>query len=157
MRENPKSVTFYSAYLNESVGFDIQNASLEEEAEDQPYRLFAHVSLTRDTRATGGMVPDDVWVQGRDDDADTRELTEQIRTKYDQSEKRIVKKYLEAIDFQVALYDKRETVKCDGIRVRAQAEPPINDHLPSRTRFPCSWTQLNAHGCLGDERLSREE
>ncbi|RYP51532.1 hypothetical protein DL769_010800 [Monosporascus sp. CRB-8-3] len=90
--------------------------SLEEDVEEQLYRLFAHVSLARDHPAMGDMVPDDVWqnlppdpeivgleerharrkqgryrVQGWDDEAEARELTEQIRTKHDQREKAAVK------------------------------------------------------------------
>ncbi|CAH0017227.1 unnamed protein product [Clonostachys rhizophaga] len=59
MRQDPRFMTFQSAYLNENANFDLQNAFLEEEKESQ---LFcAHVSLTRDPRATADMVPDEVW------------------------------------------------------------------------------------------------
>ncbi|RYP50628.1 hypothetical protein DL768_003910 [Monosporascus sp. mg162] len=85
IRDDPQSVTVYRTYLNDNVGFDIQNTFLEEEAEDQLYGLFAHVSLTRDPRATRDMVPDDgrYKVQSRDGEDEIRELTEQIRTKED--------------------------------------------------------------------------
>ncbi|KAH7176273.1 hypothetical protein EDB81DRAFT_34260 [Dactylonectria macrodidyma] len=61
MRHDPKFATFLSAYLNENVGFDIQNAFLEDETEDQLYRLLAHVSLNHDPRAARDMVPDEFW------------------------------------------------------------------------------------------------
>ena len=61
MRHDPKFYTFQSAYLNEIAKFHLQNAFLEEEMEDQLFRLFAHVSLTRDPRATRDMVPAEVW------------------------------------------------------------------------------------------------
>jgi len=61
MRHDPRFTTFHNAYLNEKVVFDIQNTFLGEQTEDQLYKLFAHVSLTRDPRATRDMVPDAVW------------------------------------------------------------------------------------------------
>jgi hypothetical protein len=61
MRQDPRSITFQSAYLNEIANFDLQNAFLEVEKESQLFRLFAHVSLTRDPRVTADMVPDEVW------------------------------------------------------------------------------------------------
>jgi hypothetical protein len=47
MRQDPRFMTFQSAYLNEIANFDL--------------RMFAHVSLTRDLRATADMMPDEVW------------------------------------------------------------------------------------------------
>ncbi|RYO74333.1 hypothetical protein DL764_010858 [Monosporascus ibericus] len=131
MRNDPKFATFYSAYVNENVGSDIQNTFLEEEAEDQLDRLFAHTPAVLATSA-----PRETWVQGRDDETEIRELTEQIRTKYDQREKRTLEKYdlteeevfqlrVEAIDFQVALYDTRETVRCDCIRYGRRPSRPL--------------------------------
>ena len=61
MRYNPRFTTFHNAYLNEKVVFDIQNTFLGEQTEDQLYKLFTHVSLTRDPRATRDIVPDAVW------------------------------------------------------------------------------------------------
>ena len=59
--------TFQDAYLNQIANFDLQNAFLEEETEDQLFRLFAHVSLTRDPRAKKDMVPDKVWANYKPD------------------------------------------------------------------------------------------
>ncbi|GKU10200.1 unnamed protein product [Fusarium langsethiae] len=61
MRQDAGFMTFQRAYLNEIANFDLQNAFLEEEKESQLFRLFAHVSLTRDPPATADMVPDEVW------------------------------------------------------------------------------------------------
>lgn len=61
IRHDPKFATFYGAYLNEMAQFDMQNTFLGEQAEDQLYKLFAHVSLTRDPRAVRDMVPEEVW------------------------------------------------------------------------------------------------
>lgn len=115
LRHDPKFFTFQSAYLNEVANFDLQNAFLEEETEDQLFRLFAHVSLTRDPRATRDMVPAEVWtnlppdpeiasleeeraklkqgqyrLQGYRDEAKIRQLTDMIRSKRAQRDKRIV-------------------------------------------------------------------
>ena len=120
IRHDPKYFTFQSAYLNEKAKFDLQNTFLEEKKEDQLFRLFAHVSLTQDPRATRDMVPDFVWAnlqpdpeiaeleerrtelkqgqyrfQGREDEAEIRQLTEMIRSKRQQREKQIVKDYRE--------------------------------------------------------------
>ncbi|KAK0630602.1 hypothetical protein B0T17DRAFT_507063 [Bombardia bombarda] len=120
MRHDPKFYTFQSAYLNEIAKFHLQNAFLEEETEDQLFRLFAHVSLTRDPRATRDMVPAEVWAnrppdpeisaleeqkaelkqgryrfQGREDEAKIQALTKEIRNKRAQRNKRTVKDYRE--------------------------------------------------------------
>lgn len=60
MRHDPKWATFNSAYINENVQFDIQNAFIDEPSEDSLIGLFTHVSLSRDPRAQRNMVPDEV-------------------------------------------------------------------------------------------------
>jgi hypothetical protein len=113
-------MTFQSAYLNEIANFDLQNAFLEGEKESQLFRPFAHVSLTRDPRATADMVPDEVWanlapdpeiveleeqraqlkrgkyrIEGHEDEEEIRQLTNKIRTKRAYREKQVVKEYRE--------------------------------------------------------------
>ncbi len=61
MRHDQRFFTFQDAYLNQIAKFHLQNGFLEEEMENQMFRLFAHVSLTRDPRARRDMVPPDVW------------------------------------------------------------------------------------------------
>jgi len=61
MRHDPRFATFYGAYINEIAEFHLQNAFLEEETEDKLFKMFAHVSLTRDPRATRDMVPKEIW------------------------------------------------------------------------------------------------
>ncbi|KAG4268336.1 hypothetical protein FPRO04_12442 [Fusarium proliferatum] len=56
MRHDPQFATFHQAYLNDIANVDLQNAFLEEEKQSQLFRLFAHVSLTRDPRATADML-----------------------------------------------------------------------------------------------------
>src|SRR5688572_33202463 len=120
MRQDPRFMTFQSAYLNENANFDIQNAFLEEEKESQLFRLFAHVSLTRDPRATADMVPDEVWanlapdqeiveleeqraqlksgnyrIEGCENEAQIRHISNKIRTKRAQLDKQVIKEYRE--------------------------------------------------------------
>lgn len=57
MRHDPKFATFHGVYLNEKEDFDLQNTFLGEKTKDQLYKLCAHVSLTRDPRATRDMFP----------------------------------------------------------------------------------------------------
>ncbi|KAG7408505.1 hypothetical protein Forpe1208_v011968 [Fusarium oxysporum f. sp. rapae] len=120
MCQDPRCMTFQSAYLNEIANFDFQNAFQEEEKESQLFRLFAHASLTRDPRATADMVPDSVWanlvpypeivelreqraqlkrskyrIEGHEDEEEIRQLTNKIRTKRAYREKQVVKEYRE--------------------------------------------------------------
>ncbi|KFA50735.1 hypothetical protein S40293_10099 [Stachybotrys chartarum IBT 40293] len=116
MRHDPQFATFYHAYLNEIANFDMQNAFLEEEKESQLFGLFAHVSLTRDPRATADMVPEEAWanlapdpeiieleeerarlkqgryrIEGHPDEQRIRQLTNEIRTKRAQRGRQVVK------------------------------------------------------------------
>lgn len=52
LRHDPRFATFYDAYINEIAQLHLQNAFLEEEMEDLLFKMFAHVSLTRNLRAT---------------------------------------------------------------------------------------------------------
>ncbi|KAK4151935.1 hypothetical protein C8A00DRAFT_44942 [Chaetomidium leptoderma] len=61
MRHDPKWATFNSAYLNEKVGFHLQNAFLDEPTEDSLLTMLSHIGLMRDPRACKDMVPDEVW------------------------------------------------------------------------------------------------
>ncbi|PQK15629.1 hypothetical protein BB8028_0005g11410 [Beauveria bassiana] len=87
MRHDPQFATFFSAYLNETANFDLQNAFLEEEKQSQLFRMFAHVSFTRDPRAVRDMVPDEVWAN-QPPDPEIVELEEE-RTKLKQGKYRI--------------------------------------------------------------------
>ena len=120
MRHNPEFFIFQDAYLNQIVNFDIQNAFLEEEKESKLFRMFAHVSLTRDPRATKDMVPPEVWANlppdpyisklkerrqmlkrgqyrfdGCENESEIRDLTAKIKSKETQRERQIVKDYRE--------------------------------------------------------------
>ncbi|KAK4119899.1 hypothetical protein N657DRAFT_649680 [Parathielavia appendiculata] len=61
MRHDPKWATFSSAYINEKVGFHLQNAFLEEPTEDSLLAMLSHIGHMRDPRTRRDMVPDQVW------------------------------------------------------------------------------------------------
>ncbi|RKK65547.1 hypothetical protein BFJ69_g16185 [Fusarium oxysporum] len=197
MRHDPQFTTFHHAYLNEIAHFDLQNAFLEEEKQSQLFRLVAHISLTRDPRATADMVPKDVWanlppdpdiaeleeqraqlkqgnyrINGHPDEKQIRKLTEDIRKKNAQREKRAVKEYhrifqlkIKAVDLMVTLCNKRETVKRDRIRQRTNSCLPINtepletEHktLYSPARFPLLMHAAQCSNCISNKRLYQEE
>ncbi|KAK3938085.1 hypothetical protein QBC46DRAFT_460441 [Diplogelasinospora grovesii] len=59
MRHDPKWATFNSAYINVRVKFHLQNAVLHEPHEDALIKMLMHISVMRDPRANGDMVPDE--------------------------------------------------------------------------------------------------
>ncbi|KAK6859008.1 hypothetical protein PG995_004861 [Apiospora arundinis] len=106
LRHDPKWATFNSAYINENIEFDTQNAFLDEPTEDVLINLFTHVGMTRDPRARRKMVPKQVWeslppdpeiealrerreilkagryrYKGKENEEEIRFLSESIRTK----------------------------------------------------------------------------
>ncbi|KZL63688.1 FluG domain-containing protein [Colletotrichum tofieldiae] len=158
MRHDPKFATFHGAYLNEKVNFDLQNTFLEENTEGQLYKLFSHVSLTRDPRATRDMVPEAVWknlpadpeimdlerqrqelkggqyrVQGMENEAKIRQLTEKINTKRDQRDKKVVKAYRSYYFYNRSTWD-IERQAC-GIEDEEYVEPAISLTIPERARL----------------------
>jgi hypothetical protein len=147
MRHDPKFATFFNAYLNEFAQFDLQNAFLEEEKEVQLFRMFAHVSLTRDPRAVRDMVPKEVWeaappdpeivkmeekrnslkqglyrIEGCADEERIRQLTNDIRLMRAQREKRIVKEYREFYFYHRPTWD-----------LEAQARGEVEEHFEEPT------------------------
>ncbi|KAJ9419892.1 hypothetical protein FOXG_15582 [Fusarium oxysporum f. sp. lycopersici 4287] len=158
MRQDPRFMTFQSAYLNEIANFDLQNAFLEEEKESQLFRLFAHVSLTRDPRATADMVPDEVWanlapdpeiveleeqraqlkqgkyrIVGRDNEEEIRRLSNKIRTKRACREKQVVKEYREDYFYHRPTWDIEQQAR--GEEEEEYIEPTIDVHIPERNRL----------------------
>ncbi|KAH8882112.1 hypothetical protein GQ53DRAFT_753940 [Thozetella sp. PMI_491] len=173
LRQDPRFFTFQNAYLNQIANFHLQNAFLEEEMEDQMFRLFAHVSLTRDPRATRDMVPPEVWenlppdpeitaleerraglkggqyrFDGQDNEAEIRELTETIRSKRAQREKRIVKEYRENYFHHRPTWDIERQAR--GEEMEEYVEPTIDLVIPERAR-------LAEILCYQPDNLSEEE
>ena len=158
MRHNPKFLTFQDAYLNEKVEYNVIGAALEEKKEDRLYKMFAHVSLTRDPRATRDMVPEEVWanakpdpeivaleerraqlkngryrIQGLECEAEVRELTEQIRTKRKQYDEAIVRDYREYYFYNRSTWDIERQLR--GEAEEEYAEPEIDLCIPERARL----------------------
>ncbi|KAH8768366.1 FluG domain-containing protein [Diaporthe sp. PMI_573] len=173
LRQDPRFFTFQNAYLNQIANFHLQNAFLEEEMEDQMFRLFAHVSLTRDPRATRDMVPPEVWenlhpdpeitkleerraelkggqyrFDGHDNEAEIRALTATIRSKRAQREKRIVKQYRENYFHHRPTWDLERQAR--GEEMEEYVEPTIDLVIPERAR-------LAELLCYQPDDLSEEE
>ncbi|KEY73695.1 hypothetical protein S7711_09571 [Stachybotrys chartarum IBT 7711] len=166
MRHDPKWATFNSAYINEKVEFHVQNAFLEEPTEDGLIKLFTHISIMRDPRASYDMVPDEIWnslppdprlaeleaqrdklkngqyrVQGKDNEAEVRRLTNEIQKLRAQRKKAVQRLYRKYyfyhrptwdIEKQIAraLEDDEESEEDDKYE-----PPPINLHIPERARL----------------------
>ncbi|KFA60187.1 hypothetical protein S40285_09803, partial [Stachybotrys chlorohalonatus IBT 40285] len=158
MRHDPQFTTFHHAYLNEIVNFDLQNAFLEEEKESQLFRLFAHVSLTRDPRATADMVPKEVWanlpsdpdivkleeertrlkqgryrIEGHEDEDRIRKLTNEIRNKRAQRDRQVVKEYREHYFYHRPTRDIER--QAQGEEEEEYVEPGISVTIPERARL----------------------
>ncbi|KAI1014649.1 hypothetical protein LB503_004126 [Fusarium chuoi] len=158
MRHDPKFATFHGAYLNEMAQFDMQNTFLGEQAEDQLYKLFAHVSLTRDPRAVRDMVPEEVWanvepdpeivaleqrrtalkggsyqVQDQRNEAEVRYLTDQIRLKTAQLEKQIVKDWREYYFYNRPTWNIERQAR--GELDEEHVEPTITLSIPERVKL----------------------
>ncbi|CRK29684.1 hypothetical protein BN1723_015696 [Verticillium longisporum] len=158
IRHDPKFATFHGAYLNERVQFDLQNTFLEEETEDQLYRLFAHVSLTRDPRAKRDMVPAEVWanlppdpeiveleqqrtalkershrIRGRKHEAEIRQLTETIRMKRAGREAKIVDQYRKHYFYNRPTWNIERQAR--GEEEEEYVEPAIDLDIPERARL----------------------
>ncbi|KAH7146947.1 hypothetical protein B0J13DRAFT_595275 [Dactylonectria estremocensis] len=167
---DPRFITFHHAYLNEIANFDLQNAFLEEEKENQLFRLFAHVSLTRDPRATSDIVPDEVWANLAPDleiywiEGHEEEYAEPVIDVTIPECARLARILCHQPD-DLTEDDILETVKRDRMQQRAKACLPIKtepleaetDPLPSPDRFPLLMYAAQCPDCIGDERLSCEE
>ena len=170
MRHDPQFATFFSAYLNEIANFDLQNAFLEEEKQSQLFRMFAHVSFTRDPRAVRDMVPDEVWAnqppdpeivkleeertklkQGRYRIEDSqheervRILTEDIRNKRTQRDRATVKEYREYYFYNRPTWDIEAQAR--GEVDEEYEQPAIDLVIPEQARLaeifclqPDGWT-----------------
>ncbi|KAK0367771.1 FluG domain-containing protein [Colletotrichum limetticola] len=171
MRHDPKFATFHNAYINQNVNFDLQNTFLEEDAENQMYKLFAHVSLTRDPRATSNMVPAELWndlepdraivkmqrrraelkdgryrIKGKDKEAEIRMLTNQIRLMEARRDSHIVKEYRNYYFHNRPTWDIEAQAR--GEEQEEYVEPEIDLRIPERRRLAeilChqsdNWTQ----------------
>ncbi|KAK4096626.1 hypothetical protein N658DRAFT_501359 [Parathielavia hyrcaniae] len=155
MRHDPKWATFNSAYINEKVGFHLQNAFLEEPTEDSLLAMLSHIGHMRDPRARRDMVPDQVWdmmppdseiealkseraqlkgsqyrVKGTENEDRIRELTRLIASKEAQRKKNIRRAYREDYFYNRPTWDIEADESEDEY-----VEPAVDLQLPERAKL----------------------
>ncbi|KAI0436703.1 FluG domain-containing protein [Xylaria telfairii] len=153
MRHNPKWATFNSAYINEKVGFHLQNAFLDEPTEDSLLAMLSHIGHMRDPRASKDMVPDEIWekmppdpeivaleaertrlkgghyrIRGTENEEQIRELTKLIATKKAHRKEAI------RADYRADYFYNRPTwdMDADGEEDEEYVEPVMNLQIPER-------------------------
>lgn len=176
MRHDPRFFTFQDAYLNENVEYDLQNALLGEEQEEELFQQFALAGLTRDPRARRNMVPEEVWarlppdpeiqalekrrdelrngqyrVRGAEREAEIRRLTEEIGRKNTQRDERIITIH------RKHYFQNRSTWDIDrlflGEGEEEYIEPEIDLQIPERAELARLLRNQPRH--LTDEDLFR--
>lgn len=177
MRHDPRFVTFFNSYLNETARFDLQNAFLEEEKQDKLFKMFAFVSLTRDPRAVRNMVPAEVWatappdpaiveleaeraklkqdgyrIDGNPNEGKIRKLTQLIRTKHMEREKQIVKQYREYYFYHKPTWDIESQAR--GEEEEKFDEPSIDVAFLEHARLADIFCSLPHSGCLSGSSFS---
>jgi hypothetical protein len=158
MRHDPKWATFNSAYINEKVQFHLQNAFLDEPTEDGLIKLFTHISLTRDPRASKNMVPAEVWrdlppdpeiiqleerraalkgghyrIRGQNREQEIRKLTREIASKRAQRTKSVQREYRKYYFYNRPTWDIE--MEARGEDAEEYTEPSINLNIPERARL----------------------
>ena len=155
MRHDPKWATFNSAYINENVGFHLQNAFLDEPTEDSLLAMLSHIGLMRDPRASKDMVPDEVWelmppdpeiealkaervelkggrfrIKGTENEEMIRELTKLIAAKEAQRKKKIRQEYRANYFYNRPTWD----IEADG-QEEEYVEPVIDLQIAERAQL----------------------
>ncbi|KAJ4307350.1 hypothetical protein N0V88_000734 [Collariella sp. IMI 366227] len=155
MRHNPKWATFNSVYINEKVGFHLQNAFLDKPTEDSLLAMLSHIGLMRDPRASKDIVPDEVWemmppdpqlaaleaeraqlkggqyrIKGIKNENRVRELTKLIATKKAQRKNAIRRAYREDYFYNRPTWD----IEADG-QEEEYVELTIDLHISERAQL----------------------
>ncbi|RYO87789.1 hypothetical protein DL766_004613 [Monosporascus sp. MC13-8B] len=156
MRHNPKWATFNSAYVNEKVGFHLQNAFLDEPTEDSLLKTLSHIGHMRDPRARKDMVPDQVWeemlpdpeiealkaeraqlkgsqyrIKGTENEDRIRELTRLIASKEARRKKDIRRAYREDYFYNRPTWD----IEADENEEEEYIEPAVDLQIPERAKL----------------------
>ncbi|KAL2133499.1 hypothetical protein VTI74DRAFT_2264 [Chaetomium olivicolor] len=131
MRHDPKCATFNSAYINEKVGFHLQNAFLDESTEDSLLGMLSYIGLMRDLRASKDIVPDEVWkmmppdleieaLQGRGHSSKAARQKNAVRRAYRED-----------------YFHNRPTwdIEADGQKEEEYAEPTTDLHIRERAQL----------------------
>jgi hypothetical protein len=158
MRHDPKWATFNSAYINEKVQFQLQNAVLDEPTEDGLIGMLSHLGLMHDPRARKNMVPDEVWAEmppdpeilaleqeraqlkgiqyriaGTENEDRIRELTKSIAQKQVKRTKDIQRKYREEYFHNRPTWEIER--QADGEEEEEYVEPAIDLQIPERAEL----------------------
>ncbi|KAH7354509.1 FluG domain-containing protein [Plectosphaerella cucumerina] len=155
MRYDPKFLTFHDAYLNQMVEFDLQNTFLEEQTESELYKLFAHVSLTRDPRAKRDMVPDKVWDNLPPDPElvaleQRQAMLKQGRLRKGRREYLIAREYREYYFYTQPTRDIERQAR--GEMDEEYEEPKMELHIPERAGLAALF--INQPDGLSDEEVA---
>lgn len=155
MRHDPKWATFNNAYINEKVGFHLQNAFLDEPTKDSLLTMLSHIGLIRDPRASKDMVPDEVWelmppdlkiealkaeraqlkggqyrIKGTENEDQIRDLTKLIAAKEAQRKKAIRQAYRQDYFYNRPTWD----MEADG-QEEEYVQPAIDLQIPERAQL----------------------
>ncbi|KAK7967629.1 FluG domain-containing protein [Apiospora aurea] len=162
LRHDPKWATFNSAYINENIEFDTQNAFLDEPTEDALINLFTHVGMTRDPRARRKMVPKQVWeslppdpeiealkqrremlkagryrYKGQGNEEEIRVLSGSIRTKQAQRVSNVEEQYRQYFFYNRPTWDiERQVAGEEELEELEEAwQPEIDLQIPERAEL----------------------
>ena len=120
MRHDPRWTTFFGAYLNTAVQWDLVNSTLQKDLQNKLILELTQVGIWHDPRATRDMVPNEVWeemppnpeivalrkkkeelkrgsyrIAGQKDEEEVRSLTNQIRLLEAKERKDVRRRYRE--------------------------------------------------------------
>ena len=178
MRHDPRWTTFFGAYLDMNVIWDLVGASLEEQLQNKLIEAYAHGGLTRDPRVTRHMVPDEVWedmkpdpeieelerrrqqlkggqyrIAGQDCEKEVRELTYQIGVKKDKRTKDVEKEYRRYVFHNRPNWDIEDQFSGKAVNVEEEYVPPdINLQIPERAQL--AHILRNQPSDLSDEAIN---
>ncbi|KAK3897428.1 hypothetical protein C8A05DRAFT_47960 [Staphylotrichum tortipilum] len=120
MRHDPRWTTFFGAYLNMAVQWDLVNSTLQKDLQNKLILELTQVGIWHDPRATKDMVPDEVWkemppnpeiealrkrkeelkggsyrIAGKEHEEEVRSLTKRIRQLEAKERKDVCREYRE--------------------------------------------------------------
>lgn len=161
MRHDLQWATFNSAYINEKVKFDLQNAFLDEPLEDGLITLFTYISITRDPRASYDIVPEEVWnalppdpdiarleaqrarlkngqyrMRGTDQEGEVQFPTKEINKKRAQRNKALRQEYRKYYFHNRPTWDiERQLAEGSAEEPEEDIQPPTQLYIPERAQL----------------------
>lgn len=159
MRHDPRWTTFFGAYLDINIVWDLVGASLDEPLQNKLIEAYAHGGLTRDPRVTRRMVPDEVWekmepdpeilaletrrqqlkggkyrIAGQDCENEVRQLTYQIGIKKDKIAKDVEKDYRRYVFHNRPNWDIEQQFSSEAAE-EEYVPPDIDLQIPERAQL----------------------